>query len=125
MIKGQAEAFYRHFKHRYREVPHFKDVYNEVIEVVKESKAPFTLKNIDLVLSNFVKERDTMELIEVYDRMSLLFIVERGGEEEMRSFSQVIDSMPYLSSCLEEIDSLTIEVKGTTTKIRPYTEEGQ
>ena len=123
MIKGQAEAFYRHFKHRYREVPNFKDVYNDTIETVKESGVPFTLKNIDTVLSHFVEKRDTLGVVQVHNRMSLLFIVERDGEEEMLSFSQIMEDAPYLVSILEMIDSMTITVKGVTVKVEPYKED--
>ena len=124
MIKGQAEAFYRHFKHRYREVPFFKDVYNDTIEVVKESGVPFTLKNIETILSDFVEKRDVLGVVQVHNRMSLLFIVEKDdGVEEMLSFSQIIEDMPYLCSTLELIDNISITVKGVTMKIRPYTEE--
>lgn len=124
MIKGQADTFFRQLKHRYREVPNFGDIYNQALKIVEKSNLKATIKNIDIVLEDFVERRDIDHEIKLHELVQGIFIIRVYSEtedkdNEMYSRGQVIDRWPFLGGLIEiegfqevkfKVDDLVVEV---------------
>lgn len=125
MIPGQAESFYDQLRHRYRELPEFHDIYNQALEVVKEAEVKVTINNLDLVISRFLRDRDSEGEYEVYDFPGRLFIVETEGEEPtMMSRFKVDLRWPFMREFLEirKLEMVHFVIGGKEVRVKLYKE---
>ena len=128
MIKGQAETFFRKLKHRYREVPNFGDVYNQALVIVEKSGLPVTVKNINIVLEDFVNRRDVDHEIKLYDLIEGIFIITEADMiitfKEMVSRAQVLEKWPFLVGLIDQkgFEKVKFKIKGNDVTVESYKE---
>ena len=128
MIKGQAETFFRKLKHRYREIPNFGDVYNQALSIVEKSGLPVTVKNINIVLEDFVNRRDVDHEIKLYDLIEGIFIITEVDMiitfKEMVSRAQVLEKWPFLVGLIDQkgFEKVKFKIKGNDVTVEPYKE---
>ena len=131
MIKGQAEVFFSKLKHRYREVPNFGDIYNQAIKVVEKSGLPVTIKNINIVLEDFVNRRDVDHEIKLYDLIEGIFIITAFEDTEpywpetrMVSRAKVLERWPFLVGLIDQkgFQRVKFKINEGSIIVEPYKE---
>ena len=128
MIKGQADTFFRQLKHRYREVPNFGDVYNQALVIVEKVNLGVTIKNINIVLEDFVDRRDIDHEIKLYELVQGIFIITafEGSEPYIRMLSrgQLTEKWPFLGSLVEQtgFQKVKFKINSIDVTVEPYNE---
>ncbi len=99
MIPGQAECFLSHFRHKYREIPNFAEIYNYALTSLRDGGVEVALTVIDAFLLGLLEKQAPN--IPVHDREPVFYVVRNGTDERMMSLWQVCAQYKYIAGLVE------------------------
>ena len=99
MIPGQAECFLSHFRHKYKEIPNFAEVYNYTLKSLREADIEISLLIIDEFIKGLLKRQDLS--IPIYDKKPNFYVVKNGKLEIMMPLWQVCKQYNYITALVE------------------------